>query len=148
MAVLRTVADLKRALAQPGPLVRVLKPEEFAVEEAVADTIAFEFKSLLQPTQTRRIFHTIKQIENQARRMNDESPLEEKDRLRLTLLIPELAYAAGRGLIPKEFYEILKLALAQDKLQTVGDLRRLVQFLTAIVAYQKFHSKFDSGKGY
>lgn len=143
MATLQTIADLKRVLQQSGPLTKILKPEEFAVEGAVADRMASDFKSSLKPTQTRRIFHTIKQIENLTRRMEDDQRLEEKDRLRLTLLIPELAYAAGRELIPKEFYEVLKLALAQDKLQTVGDLRRLVQLLTAIVAYQKFHSKFD-----
>ncbi len=148
MAVLRTVNDLKNVLKQQGTLSRVLKPEEFATEEAVADVLASQFKTSLKPTQTRRIFHTIKQIENQTRRMTDDARLKEEDRLRLTLLVPELAYAAGRDLIPKEFYEILKLALAQDKLQTVGDLRRLVQFLTAIVAYQKFHSKFDSDRGY
>lgn len=139
--MLKTSAELKTQLRESGSLSAILKPEDFAPEGAVADTLASDFKDKLKPTQTRRIFHTIKQIENTTRKSSDETLLDEGDRMRLTLLSPELAYAAGRDLIPREFYDILKLMLAQDKMNTVGDLRRLVQFLTAIVAYQKFHAK-------
>lgn len=144
MASLKTVRDLKELLSKSGPLSSLLRPEDFTGEGDVADTMASDYKKSLKPTQTRRIFHTIKQLEHQVRREADEKGLTTEQRTRLTLLGPELAYAAGRELIPKEFYEILKLGLRQDKLQTVGDLRRLVQFLTAIVAYQKFHGQFDS----
>ena len=139
--MLKSAGELKNQLGKSGSLSVVLKPEDFAPEGAVADILAFDFKDKLKPTQTRRIFHTIKQIENTTRKESDENLLGEGDRMRLTLLGPELAYAAGRELIPREFYELLKLMLATEKMKTVGDLRRLVQFLTAIVAYQKYHSK-------
>jgi CRISPR-associated protein Csm2 len=136
---METVAELKQRLQQAGTLTELLIPADFAGEEQVAAEIAREHQKDLKPTQTRRIFHTIKQIERRNRRETDDESLSDDDRLRLTLLAPELAYAVGRELIPREFYEALKLCLQSDKLKTVGDLRRLVQFISAVVAYQKFY---------
>jgi len=137
---MQTVRELKQKLSSPGSLSVVLQPGEFALEGQVADVIASKHKDDLKPTQTRRIFHTIKELANQVRRDPDTEPLSEEHRLRLTLLAPELAYAVGRNLIPREFYEVIKLCLRADKLKTAGDLRRLVEFLSSVVAYQKFHS--------
>jgi CRISPR-associated protein Csm2 len=136
---MKTVNELKQQLRKPGTLVEVLRPDGFADEGQVAATIAREHKKDLKPNQTRRIFHTFKEIDRGARRLDPEEALSEEDRMRLTMLSPELAYAVGRDLIPREFYEVLKLCLQKDKLQTVGDLRRLVSFLSAILAYQKFY---------
>lgn len=141
---IRTIEELQARLGGKGSLSNLLKPDDFAPEDAVASQIALAYKEKLKPTQTRRIFNTIKQIESTHKTDGDGVALSDDDRMRLTLLGPDLAYAAGRELIPKEFYDIIKLMLSRDKLQTVGDLRRLVQFLTAIVAYQKYHAKFSS----
>jgi len=137
---MRTIGELKQQLSTSGTLSEVLQPGEFALEGQVADVIASRHKDDLKPTQTRRIFHTIKELANQVRRDPDTEPLSKERRLRLTLLAPELAYAVGRKLIPMEFYEVIKLCLRADKLKTAGDLRRLVEFLSSVVAYQKFHS--------
>lgn len=145
--MLTSIFELEKRLKQVGSLSTLLKPEDFAPEDAVADVLASEFKDKLKPTQTRKIFHTIKQLENANRRKEASDPLDTDARMRLTLLSPELAYAAGRELIPVKFYEILKLALGQDKLKTVEDLRRLSQFLTAVIAYQKLHDFQSKGKG-
>lgn len=136
---MKTVHDLKRQLSQKGTLTALLLPKEFAGEDQVAANIARDYQRDLKPNQARRVFHTFKEIDRSNRRNSDNDSLSGDDRMRLTLLVPELAYAAGRGLIPKEFYEIVKMCLAADKMQTVGDLRRLVQFLSAILAYQKFY---------
>lgn len=136
---MKTVDELSRKLRQPGTLASLLKPEDFALEGMVAEVIAREHKGDLKPTQTRRIFNTIKQVERRNRRSSDDELLSDDDQMRLTLLAPELAYATGRRLIPEEFYGILRLCLNSDKLRTTGDLRRLVQFLSAVVAYQKYH---------
>ena len=138
---MRTVNELKQRLQQKGTLTRLLTPDDFASENQVAAKIAYDHKNDLKPNQTRRIFHTIKRIEQRTRRKTDDDLLTDKYRLDLTLLSPELAYAVGRDLIPREFYEVLKLCLHKDKMQTVGDLRRLEQFVSAVVAYQKFYKK-------
>lgn len=136
---MKTVDDLKRQLSQGGSLTTLLLPDEFAGEDQVAAHIAQAHKNDLKPNQARRIFHTFKELDRANGGKDAAEPLSEEDRMRLTLVVPELAYATGRNLIPKEFYEVVKLCLAPDKMQTVGDLRRLVQFLSAILAYQKFY---------
>ncbi len=136
---MQTVNELKRQLSQSGTLTKLLKPEEFALEGQVAADIAQRYKDELKPNQARRIFYTFKEIDRNTRHASAEDDLSDDDRMRLTLLMPELAYAVGRDLIPREFYEVLRLCLQRDKLQTVGDLRRLVQFLSAVLAYQKFY---------
>ncbi len=137
---MKTISDLKRQLNQAGTLSTLLKPGEFAGEDQVAAYIAQRYKDDLKPNQTRRIFHTFKEIDRLTQHDEDNEDISEY-RTQLTMLSPELAYAVGRGLIPQEFYEILQICLRKDKLETVGDLRRLVQFLSAILAYQKYYKK-------
>jgi CRISPR-associated protein Csm2 len=137
--MMKTISDLKRQLNQAGRLSTLLKPDEFAGDDQVAAYIAQHYKDDLKPNQTRRIFHTFKKIDRKTRREKGEAVLSQEDRTRLTLLAPEMAYAVGRELIPRDFYDVLSLCLQKDKLKTVKDLRRLVQFLSAILAYQKFY---------
>jgi hypothetical protein len=40
----------------------------------------------------------------------------------------------------------MRLCLSSNKLKKVGDLRVLMQLLTAILAYQKYHEKVKGGK--
>lgn len=138
---MQTIEELQRQLRQPGTLSDLLSPDEFAPEGALAYCIADEFSKTLKPNQTRRIFHTFKQLEQQHSQDADEVKLRVEDTSRLTLLIPELAYGVGRDLIPDDFYQALKACLQSGKMQTVADLRRLVQFLSAVVAYQKYHAR-------
>lgn len=141
MAAIRTIKELEERLKQSGPLATVLSPQDFASEGLVADTVAKEFKNDLNPTQMRKVFHSFKQIERTLKGKPDESPLTDSLRAEISLLTPNLAYAAGRGLLPKPFYNVLKLCLRQEKLQSVADFRRLTQLITAILAYQKYHKE-------
>ena len=112
-----------------------LDPSEFAEENGLADSLAQKFrKDDLKPTQLRKIFNTLKQIERGVKIRKLEDSLE---RTQLVRLIPELAYASGRGLIPKSFYELMKMCLSPQKLKTNEDFMRLMDFLTAILAYHK-----------
>jgi CRISPR-associated protein Csm2 len=128
-------------LDKDGPLTTLLPFEEFAGPEQLADQLAQEFLTSLKPTQLRKTFHTIKAIERQFKADNDSKPLDSHDKVRMRLLVPELAYARGRDLIPKRFYELMRRCLSDQKLQTVGDLRRLSELLTALLAYHKYHEK-------
>ncbi len=140
MPAIETLDDLKDRLSQAGALAELLNPQDFAPEGLVADKIAKQFKDKLKPTQMRKVFHTFKQIERGLKGQKGEAELEPALRAEISLLGPNLAYAAGRGLLPKPFYNVLKLCLSQEKMQTVADFRRLTELLTAILAYQKYYA--------
>lgn len=125
-----------------------LQPEKFAYEGGLADTLATAFgKDALKSTQLRKIFHALKEIERDVKRelRGKRKTLQDQfDAQQLTLLMPDLAYAYGRGLIPKEFYEIMRLCL-RDKVKTYEDFLRSVQFIEAVLAYHKFRNPSKAG---
>lgn len=141
MPELSDLNSLKVCLRQQGKLADLLAPADFAPEGLVADHLARDFKDKLNATQMRKVFHTIKRIERGLKGKLKEQPLGAEERSEISLLSPSLAYAVGRELLPKDFYDLMKTCLASDKMQTVEDFRRLTQLLTAILAYQKYHSK-------
>ncbi len=149
MPVTLNKANLLDELRKPGTLSQLLPPEAFAEPEQVAAQLAEGFvrdrRAELKPTQLRKIFSAIKARERVLRGRSDDQALDASARRDMRLLIPELAYARGRELIPQGFYDLMKLCLSGDKLQTVGDLKRLVEFLTAILAYHKYYDKVKGG---
>lgn len=144
---IKDIDQLNQRLNQAGTLSELLKPEEFAGENMVANHMAKKFKNDLNPTQMRKVFHAFKQIERKLKTRNDDDDIDENLRAEITLLIPNLAYAVGRKLLPKEFYNILKSGLHASKLRKVRDFRRLNQLLTAILAYQKYYSETEKKNG-
>lgn len=150
MPVTLTKENVIDQLRKPGSLSQLLDPEQFAEPEKVADQLADGFikdkSAELKPTQLRRVFHALKQKERKFRLKSEGDVLEPNDKKEIYLLLPELAYARGRGLIPQNFYELMRLCLSTDKLKTIGDFRRLVQFVTAILAYHKYHEKVKGGQ--
>jgi CRISPR-associated protein Csm2 len=128
-------------LEKKGTLSALLPIEEFAEQGKLADQLAEEFRTTLKPTQLRKIFHVIKAIERRFKSKDDSELLSSEHKISVRLLVPELAYARGRDLIPQKFYELMRRSLNDQKLQTVGDFRRLAQLLTALLAYHKYHEK-------
>jgi len=128
-------------LEKQGSLAVLLPIEEFAEQGKLADQLAGEFRSSLKPTQLRKVFHAIKAIERRFKGKDGQKPLGQEDKIAIRLLVPELAYARGRDLIPQKFYELMRRCLSDQKLQTVGDFQRLAQLLTALLAYHKYHEK-------
>lgn len=128
-------------LEKRGTLEALLPIEEFAEQGKLADQLAEEFRTTLKPTQLRKIFHEIKAIEGRFRGKKGSIPIDSESKMEIRLLIPELAYARGRDLIPQKFYELIRRCLSDQKLQTVADFRRLSQLLTALLAYHKYHEK-------
>lgn len=119
--------------------MRDLQDEDFAPEEGLADSAAYFFvtkdtrekKERLKPTQLRKVFHALKAVERKQR--------GEFKRTDILGILPELAYAYGRELIPREFYDLMKECLSEQKLQNANDFSKLMRFLEAILAYHKFH---------
>lgn len=123
-----------------------LDPNDFCGEEGLADSLVQEFskqKKDLKPTQLRKVFHELKAIQRDIRReikaQEDESlPFDDRFRRRVVRLMPTMAYATGRGLIPRDFYELMKMCLSSEKLKTYKDFLRTADFTEAIMAYHKF----------
>jgi CRISPR-associated protein Csm2 len=106
----------------------------FTEEGGMADCLAEEFgkSRKLKATQLRRVFHTLKNVRR------GMGPGSQFDRSALLPIMPVLAYAAGRELLPPEFYHILRLCLGQQRLQNAEDFIRTVDFVEAIMAYHKY----------
>jgi CRISPR-associated protein Csm2 len=119
-----------------------LAPRDFADESGLANQLARGFgKDELKATQLRKVFHALKDVERgvkQELRGRRKTPQDAFDTQAVSLMMPNLAYAYGRGLIPEEFYQILRLCL-RDKVKTNEDFLRSVQFIEAVLAYHKFN---------
>ena len=143
-----TKQDLMNKLKdQQKTLKDIITPEDFADQGQVADDIAIELKDKMKPTQLRKFFHAIKEKERKVKGDKDNDDIPSAINTELRLLIPELAYAKGRKLITQDFYDLMRSCLSAEKLRTVGDLRVFMQFLTAILAYHKYHEKEKDNKG-
>lgn len=119
-------------------LSEVLNPQDFApFETGWAYKIVKQLKCQheknkklfpeFKTTQLRKIFTEIKEITQQ------------KNKERLFLLYPKLAYSKGRKLIPDNFYKLLVACL--DKLKVSNnseDFDRFEKFIETIVAYNKY----------
>ena len=121
-----------------------LKREDFADEGGYAHALAQQFRGTLKATQLHRFFRQIKQVQREAGRAGADEPFQ---RERILTLLPILVYSVGRDLVPKDFYEIVKICLSKDKLKTNGDFIRVAEFLEAIVAYHKYVSETQKERG-
>jgi len=125
---LRSMSDLRR--------------EDFCEEDGLADSLAQKFgKDELKPTQLYKVFQELKRIE---RDVKGKDPGDGFERSAVVHLLPIVAYNAARGHIPKPFYEIIRTCLSRERLHTNGDFVRVVEFISAVLAYHKFQSQTRS----
>lgn len=108
---------------------------EFAAENGHADIVAKKVRDNVKVTQLRKFFTQIKQIELECKGKNPEDDFDAN--VKIYLLLPELAYARGRNLITQDYYYLMKECLNVQKIKQVKDFNRLVDFLTAVLAYHK-----------
>ncbi|MCC7431205.1 type III-A CRISPR-associated protein Csm2 [bacterium] len=106
-------------------------PTNFAGKDGDASTKMKEkkFREKFKMSQLRNFFGEVKKLE-----ASDESEIKSG----VAKLEMNLAYDTGRGVVPKEFYEMVTECTA--KIKEKDDLKRFVEFLTALIAYHKFHS--------
>jgi CRISPR-associated protein Csm2 len=123
-------------------MLKELDPKMFADEDGYADRLAGT-KSLrtLKTTQLRKFFGAIKDMEGKLKPKEGKWSNIEAD---FYLLKPKLANAKGRGLIPEEFYEFMKICMSKVDLGSEEDkkenFKRMVEFLEAVVAYHKYYN--------
>jgi len=114
----------------------------FAPDGKWASQIAEYLGNKMKVNQLRKVFGELKNIELVLKRQGKKDS-DKFDEPRLYLLVPQLAYAYARKLIRKDFYELMKVVIGDKettKIKKVGDYRRFVDFMTAIVAYHKQYS--------
>jgi CRISPR-associated protein Csm2 len=110
-----------------------LKAEEFCCEDGCAHGPVKEFKDKLKPTQLRKVFNDLIAIEL---RRKAKGEFRRDD---LFLILPKLAYAYGRKLIPEDFYSLMKHCI--DRVKDVEDFDRFIEYIRAIMAYHKFEER-------
>lgn len=117
-----------------------LKPEDYCEEGGLAHSLvqAKGFgKDDLKVTQLRKVFGELQKIHRKVEREAKEGKF---DRSQILSLLPVLAYARGRKLIPADFYELMRMSLDGQKLQTNEDFLRFYDFFRAIIAYHKYQN--------
>ncbi|MDR3573124.1 MAG: type III-A CRISPR-associated protein Csm2 [Anaerolineaceae bacterium] len=122
---------------QKYPKMADLPVSKYAEEDGLADNFILAMKQSkkeLKATQLRKFFHQIKHLQHEVKRSNTF------DRLQVASMMPILAYAVGRDLIPKDFYELMKLCFGQQRCQTKEDFLSSANFLEAVMAYHKYRS--------
>jgi CRISPR type III-A-associated protein Csm2 len=125
-----------------------LNPEDFGEEGGLADSLVYDsdekgIRGDIKTTQLRKVFDELKSIYRRVKEKNEE---DEFDRKGVPKLLTMLAYSCGRGLIPKDFYDIMKVCLSKEKLQKVKDFLRFHDFFEAIIAFHKYRSKIKEGR--
>ena len=128
--VIDRIRDLKH--------LRELDVKEFALEGGLADQVVQAIGTAsLKPTQLRKVFHTLKTMQQKVKQLNPDQAFNSAELLQL---MPTLAYAVGRELIPKEFYQLLREVFSPERLPTNADFLRAFDFVEAILAYHKYRS--------
>lgn len=119
---------------------------DFAPPEKWADVIARDHLGKeMKTTQLRKVFTAIKQMDIKVRGRQDDDNFGDQG---LFMLVPQLAYAKARGFVNKEFYDLMKIIIGdgqKGKIKKVKDFKRFSEFMTAIVAYHKFHHSKKEG---
>jgi CRISPR-associated protein Csm2 len=130
------------------PTMSALERRDFADEGGYADEVVRAFgenqegrvskdriKDALKPTQLRKVFHALKAVQVKVKRTGK---FDRGDILRIT---PELAYATGRGLLPRDFYQLVKTCTSPERLKSADDFLKAFELLEAILAYHKYRSE-------
>ncbi len=127
--------NLIKEINSGGKLAHILTIEKINLPDGYAYKIASEYMGKgqgekLNTNQLRKYFQQIQSVV-------DLNSFNEK-RNELFKVLPNIAYAAGRGVCPGQFYRLMEACISKNTLVDDEDIQAFVDFLTAIVAYYKF----------
>ncbi len=137
----RSIRDVIEAVKRLDTMSHI-DARDYAVEDGWANVVAEKIEKGMKFTQLRKFFDSVKRIKKGLRSYDEDEEIDSIDGIGQERyeLIPELAYALGRSLITREFYDLMKICL-QDKIHSVKDFRAFEKFLSAILAYCKMCGK-------
>ncbi|HHU68988.1 MAG TPA: type III-A CRISPR-associated protein Csm2 [Thermoanaerobacterales bacterium] len=131
------INDLISEINNADSLKKVFVPEDYALPNGWAHKTAESLsKDAMNSNQLRKIFTQLKTIEEKIDR-NKGNELTDEQRNQILLLMPQIAYAKGRNLIPWPFYNLMKECINPKKMKDKEDYKSFVSFYTAVVAYSK-----------
>jgi len=136
-AQVKNIQDVISAI-KALPSMSAIRPEDYAEKDGWAEMVVTSTRGVLKATQLRKIFHYIKDLK---RNFQEDGTFS---RAKVALISPQLAYASGRGHIPREFYDLLTLCFGQTKCKSIEDFESGVNFLEAIMAYHKYYHPKES----
>ena len=98
----------------------------------------------IKRTQLRKYFNEIKQLKHKVRKAEGDK-IPEEVRIKLKRLIALLAYAASpkRGLISKEFYELMSFLINKVSQGNRKDFEIFEEFFEAIIAYHTYYKPWE-----
>jgi CRISPR type III-A-associated protein Csm2 len=136
---------IKAIAGGSGTLKDILKPEIYALpvqsngEKGWALAIAQDFRGAgkadeaIKSSQLRRVFGEIKSIQ---RRLSQEESFE-KLKAEIWGIMPLVAYAYARGIVKRDFYNLMSTLINERRIKTAEDFECFVDFYEAIIAYFK-----------
>jgi len=115
-----------------------LSYEEIDKSDGIAEKLGKQ-RDALKVTQLRKFFDQIKKIEAD---ISDKGWTDSVSR-DFFMLRPQLAYAVGRDLVSRDFFELMSFCLkgVNDSKDKVEAYRRFSSLVEATVAYRKYHEK-------
>jgi len=125
-----------REAVKNGKLKDELTDENILKPGRYADCIAKDIQRRrdFNANQLRKVFAQIMEIKTELDKGSDKERIATK----VWELYPRLAYARGRELIPKEFYELLVDLLGEAE-EDIDIAKKVVKLIQSIVAYYRFH---------
>lgn len=125
------------------PLHEVLTCEEINLPTGIAFKAGKLFKKTNNPNDKNTL--NTNQLRKYFEQINSVKGMEiNKAKKELYKVLPQIAYAAGRGVCPQLFYQLMEACITPQTLVDEKDIDTLIDFLTSIVAYAKYNS---NGKG-
>jgi CRISPR-associated protein Csm2 len=122
-------------------LSEVFLPEKYALPNGWAQETAQNLinsnETSMKTTQLRKIFTELKNIED---KINKDKSLDNHIN-EIILIMPQVAYAMGRKVVTKDFYDLMSACINLDKIKSKEDYSAFVKFFTAIIAYASFVKK-------
>jgi len=128
------------AIRGANSLKEVLIPEKYALPGGWAEKTAMELISRgnkgegMNNHQLRKIFIQVKNIEGKI--LSDKTKFHSYKN-EIFLIMPQVAYALGRKVIPQNFYDLMKECIKPSKIKEAEDFLSFVDYFTSIVAYFK-----------
>ncbi|GAB6190139.1 hypothetical protein JCM30566_18820 [Marinitoga arctica] len=127
------VAELKKIEGNERKnLSKFLEPKKYATTEGIAYKYANYLKNKMKTVQIRNIFATLKEFE-QANRGKTGNNFDDSKKY---ILLTQTAYAVGRKVVPKNFYNFMEYCV--ERINSPEDLNVFVKFFETIIAYFKF----------
>ncbi|RKD31283.1 type III-A CRISPR-associated protein Csm2 [Thermohalobacter berrensis] len=127
------LSQLIKEIQKAKSLKEVFVPEKYALPDGWAFKTANTLigSNAMNTNQIRKIFGELKSIEEKLKREKDL----DKCKNDILLIMPQVAYALGRRVVSKNFYDLMKECINLNKIKEPEDFIAFVKFFTAVVAY-------------